>query len=129
MAYVDPQTVLTPRDRVRAVHVLYNSGPQNGWSWSVALLDFDGEEHVGIRWNGSDSEPGIGNPQSRGRPTWFVLPEPLATAVREQAEELADSQEGGLLASYREMAADREREAEAEEWSEGLIGDAIDQEG
>jgi hypothetical protein len=29
-----------------------------------------------------------------------------------------------LKAGYREMAADHEREAEADEWCEGLIGDA-----
>jgi hypothetical protein len=34
-----------------------------------------------------------------------------------------------LVAAYRDMANDREREAEAEEWSEGLIGGAADQEG
>jgi prevent-host-death family protein len=34
-----------------------------------------------------------------------------------------------LLAGYREMAADREREAEAQEWSEGLITDANRHEG
>jgi len=28
-----------------------------------------------------------------------------------------------LLAKYREMAADSDREREAEEWSEGLIAD------
>lgn len=31
--------------------------------------------------------------------------------------------EDALLAGYREMAADREREAEAEEWCEALIED------
>ena len=31
-----------------------------------------------------------------------------------------------LKAAYREMAADEEREAEALEWSEGLIGDVQD---
>jgi len=129
MSYIDPGTVLTPRDRVRSVHVLYNSGPRNGWSWSVALLDFDGEEHIGIRWNGSEDEPGIGNPQSRGRPTWFVIPDELSDLVREQAEQLSNAQEGGLLAGYREMANDQEHEAEALEWCEGLIGDATSQEG
>ena len=44
--------------------------------------------------------------------------------VRDEAEELSDSQEGGLLAAYGEMAADQQREAEAQEWSEGLINDA-----
>jgi predicted CopG family antitoxin len=35
--------------------------------------------------------------------------------------------EADLDASYRAMAADRQREAEALEWSEGLIGDIDDE--
>ena len=128
MAYVDPITVVSPRNRLRSVDVLYDSDPGRG-GWSVALLDFDGDECIGIRWNGSQDEPGIGNPQSRARPTWFVVPEELAAVVRERTEQLADSQEGGLLAGYREMANDQEHETEALEWSEGLIGDATPQEG
>jgi hypothetical protein len=31
-----------------------------------------------------------------------------------------------LVSAYREMAADHEREAEAEQWCEGLIGDAYE---
>jgi hypothetical protein len=31
--------------------------------------------------------------------------------------------EDSLLTGYREMAADREREAEAQDWSEATIGD------
>ena len=50
------------------------------------------------------------------------------TLVREEAEQLSNSQEDGLLAGYREMAADRLREAEAQEWSEGLINDSSHQE-
>ena len=34
-----------------------------------------------------------------------------------------------LDAAYREMGADSVREAEAEEWGEGLIGDGPDEEG
>jgi len=128
MAYVDPITVVSPRNRLRSVDVLYNSGPGSG-SWSAALLDFDGDECVGIRWNGSNDEPGVGNPQSRAKPTWFVLPDELAGVVREQVEQLANSQAGGLLAGYSEMANDKQHEAEALEWSEGLIGDANLQEG
>ena len=127
MAYVDPVTVLSPRSRLRAVDVIFNSNPGIG-GWSVALLDFDGGERIGIRWNGSEEEPGVGNPQSRAKPTWFVVPEQLADVVRQRAEQLADSQEGGLLAGYREMANDPDHEADALEWSEGLIGDAISQE-
>lgn len=33
----------------------------------------------------------------------------------------------GLEAAYRSMAADEVREAEAEEWSEGLVGDVTDE--
>jgi len=35
--------------------------------------------------------------------------------------------ENDLLAAYREMAADRVREAEAEQWIEGLIEDGAPQ--
>jgi hypothetical protein len=34
-----------------------------------------------------------------------------------------------LEAAYREMASDGVREAEAEEWGEGVVGDLIDDEG
>lgn len=33
--------------------------------------------------------------------------------------------EASLESGYREMAADREREREADEWCEGLIGDVV----
>jgi hypothetical protein len=127
MAYIDPITVISPRNRLKSVHVLYNSGPGQD-SWSVALLNFNGNACLGIRWNGNDDEPGVGNPQSRARPVWFVVPGELEAVVRDRTEQLADLQEGGLLAGYREMANDQEHEAEALEWSEGLIGDANSQE-
>jgi hypothetical protein len=126
MAYIDPQTVLSPKNLVGAVDIIYNSGPSG---WSVARLEYDGEERIGMRWNGKEEKAGIGNPQSRGKPTWFVVPKEFSALVREEAEQLSSSQEGGLLAGYREMAADQQREAEAHEWSEGLINDASHQEG
>lgn len=125
MAYVEPESVVAPRNRVGAVTVLYNTGPDG---WSAALLDWDGREALAFRWNGSNDETGIGNPQSRGRPTWFIVPDELAPFIRERVEELAESQEGGLLAGYRAMAEDGEGEKEAREWIEGLIGDAAGQE-
>ena len=125
MSYVDPQTVVSPRRTVRSVDVLYNGGPGE---WSVALLFYwSGEEKVGVRWNGEDG-PGMGHPQSRAIPTWFVVPDELADVVWERAEQLSNRREGGLLEGYRAMVSDREREAEAQEWSEGLISDAADQE-
>src|SRR5580658_11072101 len=100
MSYVDPETVRAPKSSIRSVHLLYNGG--SGRS-SVVLLDWEGRERVGIRWNGEEGEPGKGNPQSHGQPTWFVVPDELEDAVRDAAEKLSHSQEGGLLAGYREM--------------------------
>ena len=124
MAYVDPTTVVSPRNLIKAVDVLYNSGTGG---WSVALLDCTDGECLGIRWNGCEEYGG--NPQSHGYQTWFRVPNDLADVLRARVEELANSQAGGLLEGYREMANDKEYEAEALEWCEGLIGDAIPQEG
>ena len=41
--------------------------------------------------------------------------------MREAAEKLSNSQENALLMGYHEMANDRERETEAQEWSDGLL--------
>jgi hypothetical protein len=46
----------------------------------------------------------------------------------DKIEEFGDSIHGELLSAYREMASDRERETEAQEWCEGLISDGINQE-
>ncbi len=41
-------------------------------------------------------------------------------------EQVLNDEERTLLAGYRAMAADREREEEAMEWSEALIGDSAE---
>jgi hypothetical protein len=124
MSYVEPAVVLSPRSSVRSVDVIYST---DAGGWSVARIGWETEgrtENVlGIRWNGSDEVPGIGNPQSRGNPTWFILPEELRDVILTRVEELAISAPGGLLDQYREMANDAQHEKEATEWSEGLIGD------
>jgi hypothetical protein len=120
MAYVEPSTVWAPKAAIRSVEVLYNRG---AGEWSVARVVWGGREKIGIRWNG-DNGPGIGNPQSRGNATWFILPEELEEAILSKIEDLAMTGPGGLIEGYSAMAADAAREREAEEWSEGLIGDA-----
>lgn len=80
MAYVDPNLVKSPKGRVDDLHVLHDSG-EGGFS--IAEMTWDGKPGaVGARWNGGDGE-GMGNPQSRGIPTWFILPEPLANWARD----------------------------------------------
>ena len=121
MAYVDPATVVSPKQIIKRVDVLYNTGQGRG-SWSVARLIWDGEEKLGIRWNG-DEDSAMGNPQSRGLPTWFVVPDELRPLLDEWIEKRI------LLQGYSEMAADKDREREALDWSENLISDAANSEG
>jgi hypothetical protein len=124
MTYIDPKTVLSPKNSVSEVEIVFNTGPTRD-SWSVAKLLWEGEPAVGIRWNGGEEENGSkGNPQSRGNPTWFIVPSELAGRVLEEAENLSKQTNQSLAAAYREMAKDEERESEAEEWCEGLIGNA-----
>jgi hypothetical protein len=121
MSYVEPAAVLSPKASVRSVEVIYSTG--NG-GWSLARIGWENSQSVGIRWNGSDDEPGIGTPQSRGNPTWFILPEDLHDVILQKVEDLIVTAPGGLFDQYREMANDVQHEKEAAEWSEGLIGDA-----
>jgi hypothetical protein len=121
MAYVEPATVLAPRVRVSSVQVLHIHRTGEDESWAVARVTFDDEPRIGIRWNGEQNEPGIGNPQSRGQATWFIIPRELESAVLDKTEELSHAE---LLQKYTEMAEDKDREREAAEWTEGLIDDA-----
>ena len=125
MAYVDPEKVLSPRGLVRRVRVIHDTGP-GAHSWSVAEVRWGDEDAIGIRWNGDDHQQGVGNPQSRGHPTWFIVPRELEKVVRKEAERLSQGRLDQLALGYRAMARDREREKDANDWTEGLIGDAGD---
>ena len=124
MAYISPETVLSPKGRVDDIDVIYDKGPATA-SWSIAKLKWDGDDAVGIRWNG-DEDHLVGTPQSRGKATWFIVPHEIVDAVVLAAASLHRQKSESLLAGYREMAADRDREAEAEAWSEALIGDGLE---
>ncbi len=123
MTYVEPATVWAPKASIRSLEILYNSAPGGPGGWSVARVNWENEDRIGIRWNGSDG-PGVGNPQSRGNATWFILPDELQEVILSGIDDLAMSGPGGLIEGYTAMANDADAEREAEEWSEGLIGDA-----
>lgn len=124
MAYIKPQDVLSPASRVRSVlEVIHDPGEDR---MSVARIIWDDQERIATRWNGNSAKP-LGNPLSRGRPTWFVVGDYAAESVEEAARSAAEEAPDGLVAQYRQMAADIEREHKAEEWIEGLIGDASPQ--
>ncbi len=121
MSYIAPEEVLSPRKRVGGVLEVIHDPGEDGMS--VARIIWDEEPVVAIRWNGNSERP-LGNPMSRRQPTWFVVGGYAAASVEQAAREAAERSPNSLIAKYREMANDSEREREAEEWSEGLIGDA-----
>jgi hypothetical protein len=128
MSYIKPEEVLSPKNRVLGVvEVIHDPGEGR---MSVARLLWrkeEGEEVViATRWNGNAEQP-LGNPVSRGHATWFVVDGYAAPSVEEAARAAAEASPNGLVAQYRAMAGDTEREREAEEWTEGLIGDASTQ--
>ncbi|SRR6266404_6064025 len=124
MSYIQPEQVLSPRSRVGGiVEVIHDPGENR---MSVARILWDEEEVIATRWNGDANRP-LGNPLSRGRATWFVVDDYAAASVEQAARAAAETAPNSLVAKYREMANDSEREHEAEEWSEGLIGDASTQ--
>jgi len=77
MAYIDPKMVLSPKGRVENLGVIFDGGEH---SYSVARMDWDKNPALGVRWNGGEKE-GLGNPQSRGIATWFILPKDIADLV------------------------------------------------
>ena len=85
MAYVDPKTVDSPRAHWKLIEVLRN-GERDGQGEDDAALaigEWDGVRRLAMRWNGSGKGPGVGNPQSRGVATWFVLPKWMDDVVLE----------------------------------------------
>jgi hypothetical protein len=118
MSYLRPEEVLSPKSRVRSiVEVIHDPGEDR---MSVARILWDDEEVIATRWNGNAKQP-LGNPVSRGHATWFVVDGYAATSVEQAARLAAEKSPDSLVAKYRAMASDEEREREAEEWTEGLI--------
>lgn len=77
--------------------------------WSVAELEWHEEPTMACRWNGSttnDDVSEIGNPQSRGNPTWFIIPKALQEAIREQLKNApSPAQERELTRGAAEASA------------------------
>ncbi|MBN8699569.1 MAG: hypothetical protein JST02_05115 [Bacteroidetes bacterium] len=78
-------TVLSPKDCVDSVTPIYDGGPIQG-EYSVAIIQWQGNPCIGIRWNITERELNnpdkvsgkivcVGEPNSRGYATWFILPD------------------------------------------------------
>lgn len=77
MAYIEPGRVISPKSHWHLFDVVLDRKEGEG---AYALGTWDGERMVGFRWNGTGAAP-IGNPQSRGLPTWTMLDPALYGAV------------------------------------------------
>lgn len=100
MTYTKPGYVHSPKTRWRLRKVLYDGkelgNPKGGWSAAEGQWDTEETGWVSVlalRWNGTKNNP-HGNPQSRGRPTWFIVPEELESAVRDAVTKLSETSEG-----------------------------------
>ena len=83
MTYQDPKGVDSPRGRWRLIEVLWDGRADED---SVAIGMWDGSPVLAMRWNGTAKDNDIGHPQSRGLPTWFILPEWSYGGVLEAAK-------------------------------------------
>jgi hypothetical protein len=69
MSYIKPADVISPKAHWSLIDVLLDRGKGD---CAYALGIWDGERRIGFRWNGTDANE-LGNPQSRGLPTWTML--------------------------------------------------------
>jgi hypothetical protein len=85
MSYIDPRTVLSPKGSIADIEVIYDGGEN---SWSLARMKWDDSPVIAMRWNGgsANGQPSIGNPQSRGYPTWFVVPDEVGEAIEKMIQ-------------------------------------------
>ncbi len=83
MSYIPPSLVLSPKASISDLRVLHDGGAGN---WALASMKWNGDPAYGMRWNGSSHKEGsiVGNPQSRGIPTWFILPDGIGEVIEER---------------------------------------------
>ena len=68
-AIIPPSSVTSPRLHWSLITVL--EADRDGVA--LAIGRWDNDPCLAMRWNGSAHNP-IGNPQSRGLPTWYIIP-------------------------------------------------------
>lgn len=77
MKYVSPENVISPKAKWQLVEVVLDKGEGEA-AYSIGMWERD--RRIGFRWNG-DVNNRLGNPQSRGLPTWIILDPDLNPAV------------------------------------------------
>ncbi len=82
MPYRKPEEVISPKASWRMVDVVLDRG-ENAPAYAIGM--WERMRRVAFRWNGDAGSP-LGNPQSRGLPTWVMLDPALNNAVLELVE-------------------------------------------
>lgn len=89
--YILPQAVVSPRENLRHISVLFDSGDE-GWSAANVEWREQGDDEwvpaLAIRWNRSHTGSHKGHPLSRGYPVWFIVPDELKKAVLREVKKL-----------------------------------------
>jgi hypothetical protein len=83
MAYVVPEDVISPKSKWQLVDVVLDKGEREP-AYAIGL--WERRRRIAFRWNGNAKSP-LGNPQSRGLPTWVILDPALDAAVLRLVEE------------------------------------------
>ncbi len=80
--YKKPDEVTSPKRIWSLIRVLEDGDKPDSYGNRVAICigTWNGNIALGMRWNGTKDKPN-GNPQSRGLPTWFIIPKRLHDPV------------------------------------------------
>jgi hypothetical protein len=104
MSYIKPNAVISPKAHWQLSEVLVDCGAGHG---AYALGLWQGRPRIGFRWNGDDDNP-IGNPQSRGLPTWTMLDEAIIHLLPpDKQDRIRGFLEGGLRFEGVSLSDDR----------------------
>lgn|SRR5690606_13392145 len=98
--YRDPSGVLSPKHSVQKVIVIFDGKTNEDHPFSIAKILWKGKWCIGIRWNINQNEWGdpnkksgknicIGEPNSRGYPTWFIIPKEFLQLLLSEKSELS----------------------------------------
>lgn len=103
MAYTQPEEVISPKANWRLVDVVLDRGEEN---CAYAIGMWDNRRRIGFRWNGSNDKP-LGNPQSRGLPTWTMLDSALHKSVVKIIES-ENAEKAAIVRAFLGMKVERD---------------------
>ena len=99
--YVRPADVHAPKRYWSLVQVLFDGGEGDS---SLAIGRWENNPVLAMRWNGTTESP-LGNPQSRGLPTWFIVPEQHRKQILETEQYSLSDQRSFLREIFWSLSA------------------------